>query len=83
MVFLRPGQQSFVSGSRQRAGNDANLIGRRHAQAVFLFHGQIQPFHQLIHHATAAMNNHQRTLMGLTIVDQRGKKTFQSLFAIQ
>lgn len=62
MVFLRPRQQRFVRRSRQRAGNDVNLVRRRHAQAIFLFHRQVEPFHQLIHHAAAAVHNHQRTL---------------------
>ncbi|CSP54990.1 Uncharacterised protein [Shigella sonnei] len=62
-MFLRPCQQGFICRSRQCSGDNVYLISRRHPQAVFLFHRQIQPFHQLIHHATAAVHNHQRTLM--------------------
>ena len=63
VVFLRPGQQSLIRRTCQRTGDDVNLVGRRHAQAVFLFHRQVEPFHQLIHYAAAAVHNHQRTLV--------------------
>ena len=63
VVFLRPGQQGFVRRTRQRTGDNVNLIRRRHAQAVLLDHRQVEPFHQLIHHAAAAVHNHQRTLV--------------------
>ena len=82
-MFLRPRQQRFVGGPRQRSGNDVNLIGRRNAQAIFLFHRQVKLFHQLIHHAAAAVDNHQRALMRFAIVHQRGKQTLQRFFAIQ
>ena len=63
VVFLRPRQQRFVRRTRQRTGNDVNLVSRRDAQAVLLFHRQVEPFHQLVHHAAAAVHNHQRTLV--------------------
>ncbi|AEW75839.1 hypothetical protein EcWSU1_04412 [Enterobacter ludwigii] len=63
MVFLRPRQQRFVRRPRQGTGNNINLVSRRDAQAIFLFHRQVEPFHQLINHAAAAVHNHQRTLV--------------------
>ena len=82
-MFFRPCQQRFVGGSRQRAGNDVNLIGRRNPQAIFLFHRQIKLLHQLIHHAAAAMDDNQRALVRFTVVNQRGKQALQRLFAIE
>ncbi len=63
LVFLRPRQQRFVGGTGQRAGDDVDLIGRRHAQAVLFHHRQGELLHQLIHHAAAAVHDHQRALM--------------------
>ncbi|MNC46435.1 hypothetical protein D3C75_954570 [compost metagenome] len=45
VMFLRPCQQGFVGRSRQRTGDDVDLICRRDAQAIFLFHRQVQAFH--------------------------------------
>ena len=82
-MLFRPCQQRFIGSSRQRAGNDVNLIGRRYAQAIFLFHRQIKLFHQLIHHAAAAVDDNQRTLVCFAVVHQRSKQTLQRFFAIQ
>ena len=83
MVFLRPCQQRLIRGSRQRTGNNVDLIRRRHPQTVFLVHRQVELLHQLIHHTAAAVNNNQRAMMRFTIIDQRGKQTLQRLFAVE
>ena len=82
-VLFRPGEQGFVGGARQCAGNNVDLIGRRHAQAVLLFHRQRQLFHQLVDHTSAAVNDQQRTLMGAAIGQQRVEQARQRLFAVE
>ena len=82
-MLFRPRQQRLVGGSRQRAGNDVNLIGRRHTQTIFLLHRQIKLLHQLIHHAATAMDDDQRALVRFTVVNQRGKQALQRFFAIE
>ncbi|MNH28906.1 hypothetical protein D3C79_891070 [compost metagenome] len=82
LVLDGPRLQGFVGGAGQRAGNNVNLIGRGHTQAIFLHHRQGKLFHQFIDQATAAVNDHQRALMLLTVAVQCGKQTLQRLFTV-
>ena len=82
-MFFRPRQQRLVGGTRQRAGDDVDLLSRRNAQAIFLLHRQVELLHQLIHHAAAAVDDNQRTLVRFTVVNQRGKQALQRFFAIE
>ena len=80
-MFNRPRQQRFVGGAGQRAGDDVDLIGRRDPQAVLFTTGK-ELLHQLVHHAAAAVHDHQRALMLLPVAVQRGKQTLQRFFTV-
>ncbi len=82
LMFNRPRQQRFVGGAGQRAGDDVDLIGRRDPQPVLFHHRQSELLHQFVHHAAAAVHDHQRTLMLLAVAVQRGKQTLQRFFTV-